>query len=113
MPGWQRLSLFVVVGIVVVVVVAGGTASAVAAKKKVILAAQALADGPNTARQTDLLKQERELRTVRAELLTKQVLRTIEGVRRQSSQDPDSALGELKRTLASVVSSTDIDPDAR
>jgi len=67
----------------------------------------------SSARTEDLLKQEQELRTVRAELLTKQVLRTIEGVRRQSSQDPDSALAELKRTLASVVSSTDVDPDAR
>src|SRR5262249_52475506 len=44
--------------------------------------------GPKAAASTrtdDLLKQEQELRTVRAELLTKQVLRTIEGVRRQSS----------------------------
>src|SRR5262245_4323748 len=64
-------------------------------------------------RTDDLLKQEQELRAIRAEKLTKEVLRTMEAVRRESSRDPDSALGELKRTLTAVVSSTDIDPDAR
>jgi hypothetical protein len=66
-----------------------------------------------TVRGENLLKQEQELRTIRAERLTKEVLRTIEAVQKGSSRDPDSALGELKRALTTVISSTDIDPDAR
>src|SRR5260370_649315 len=72
--------------------------------------------GPKAAssvRSDELLKQEQELRAIRAEKLSKDVLRTIEAVRKESSRDPDSGLAELKRTLTSVVSSTDIDPDAR
>src|SRR5262245_60334119 len=72
--------------------------------------------GPKAAssvRTDNLLKQEQELRAIRAEKLTKEVLRTMEAVRKESSRDPESALGELKRALTAVVSSTDIDPDAR
>jgi hypothetical protein len=67
----------------------------------------------SSVRSADLLKHEQELRAIRAEKLTKEVLRTIEAVRKESARDPDSSLAELKRTLMSVVSSTDIDPDSR
>jgi hypothetical protein len=67
----------------------------------------------STFNDADLLEGERARRTIRAERLNREVLRTMEAVRKQSSSDPDSALGELKRALTTVIASTDIDPDAR
>src|SRR5262245_62445209 len=137
MPGCHRTALLVVTLSAVLLVIAAGPAATAAGEKastntasrKVKAAQAALAAyqnneeppapgivGPKAAssvRTDDLLKQEQELRAIRAEKLTKEVLRTMEAVRRESSRDPDSALGELKRTLTAVVSSTDIDPDAR
>src|SRR5437899_1614440 len=66
-----------------------------------------------TARDTNLLEEERARRLVRAERLNRDVLRTIEASRKQGMQDPGAALAELKRALTTVISSTDIDPDAR
>src|SRR5262249_262369 len=114
MAGWHRFALPFVGFTAVLVVVAGGPATTVAAKKlKAGLTAEGRAASEEAAsgRQPDLLKHEQELRAIRAEKLTKEVLRTIEAVRRQSSSDPDSALAGLKRTLTAVISSTDIDPD--
>src|SRR6266446_6245701 len=116
MVAWYRFATPFVVFAGVLVLLAADSATADAAKKMKAAStamARSESDEPATARQTDLLEEERSRRTVRAELLTKQVLRTIEAVRKESSRDPDSGLAELKRTLTSVVSSTDIDPDAR
>jgi hypothetical protein len=66
-----------------------------------------------TARDINLLEEERARRVVRAERLNRDVLRTIEASRKLGMQDPGAALGELKRALTTVISSTDIDPDAR
>src|SRR5262245_1093899 len=132
MPGCHRTALLVVTLLVIAAgpaaTAAGEKASTNTASRKVKAAQAALAAyqneeppapgivGPKAAssvRTDDLLKQEQELRAIRAEKLTKEVLRMIEAVRKESSRDPDSALAALKRTLTSVVSSTDIDPDAR
>src|SRR5262249_8310241 len=56
---------------------------------------------------------ERARRTIRAEVLTKQVLRVIDAAHKEGARDPDAALRELKRMLTTVVASTDIEPDAR
>jgi hypothetical protein len=50
---------------------------------------------------------------VRAQLLSKQVSRTLDVAQKTARQDPDAAYGELKRTLTTVISSNDIDPDLR
>ncbi len=71
------------------------------------------ATGPATVKGTDLLAEERALRAIRAERLNKEVLRTIEGARKEGKTDPGSALAILKGTLTAVISSTDIDPDVR
>ncbi|MGE5192841.1 MAG: hypothetical protein ACM3U2_10085 [Deltaproteobacteria bacterium] len=68
---------------------------------------------PATVKGTDLLDEERALRTIRAERLNREVLRTIEAARKEGRSDPGSALATLKRTLTAVISSSDIDPDAR
>jgi hypothetical protein len=70
-------------------------------------------DEPATAKSTNLLDDERELMQLRAEKLAKEVARTIDLVNRVGSSDPEASLGTLKRTLTSVVSSTDIDADVR
>jgi len=70
-------------------------------------------EAPATAKDVDLLEDERNLRAVRAERLAKEVSRTIDVTNKSGSADPDSALGTLKRALTAVTSSTDIDPDVR
>ncbi len=66
-----------------------------------------------TARTEDPLEYEQYLRSVRAEKLEREVLRTIEAANRESSHDPDAALTELKRMLTTVIAANDIDPDVR
>ena len=68
---------------------------------------------PATAKGTNLLDDERILRKLRAEKLSKEVSRTIDVVNKTGSSDPEASLATLKRTLTSVISSTDIDPDVR
>jgi hypothetical protein len=68
---------------------------------------------PATAKGISLLDDQRQLMKLRAEKLAKEVARTIDLVNRVGSSDPEASLGTLKRTLTSVVSSTDIDADAR
>ncbi len=68
---------------------------------------------PATAKGISLLDDQRQLMKLRAEKLAKEVARTIDAVSRVGSSDPEASLGTLKRTLTSVVSSTDIDPDVR
>ncbi|HEY2251328.1 MAG TPA: VWA domain-containing protein, partial [Planctomycetaceae bacterium] len=68
---------------------------------------------PATAHDADLLEEERAVRAIRAERLSKEVSRTIDVANKSGSVDPDAALGELKRTLTTVISSNDIDPDIR
>jgi hypothetical protein len=70
-------------------------------------------DEAATAKDVDILNEERTLRTIRAERLNREILRTIETARKQFAEAPDAALSELKRALAAVVSSHDIDPDVR
>jgi len=67
------------------------------------------ADQP-TVNDTDVLDAERARRSVRAERLTREVLQTIEAARKNGTQDAGSALGLLKRSLTTVISSSDIDP---
>ena len=66
-----------------------------------------------TVRNKDLLERERDLRKIRGDSLRKEVARTIELSRREGLRDPDAAIGGLKRTLAAVTSSTNVDPDIR
>ena len=70
-------------------------------------------DEAATAKDVDILNEERNLRSIRAERLNHEILRTIESTRRELAQAPEAALSELKRALAAVVSSHDIDPDVR
>ena len=78
------------------------------------LAARTTPDAdPSTVRDNDLLDQERERRTVMAERLSRHVLQTIEASRKLGMQDPGAALTELKRSLTTVISANDIDPDVR
>ncbi|HEY2249826.1 MAG TPA: hypothetical protein VGH74_02155, partial [Planctomycetaceae bacterium] len=70
-------------------------------------------DAPASAKDADLLDEERAVRAIRAERLSKEVSRTIDVANKSGSVDPDAALGELKRTLTTVISSNDIDPDIR
>src|SRR5947207_12697864 len=62
-------------------------------------------DEAATAKDVDILNEERNLRAIRAERLNREVLRTIETVRKQFTEAPDAALSELKRALAAVVAS--------
>jgi hypothetical protein len=68
---------------------------------------------PATAKGINLLDDQRQLMKLRAEKLAKEVARTIDLINRVGSSDPEASLGTLKRTLTSVVSSTDIDADVR
>jgi hypothetical protein len=68
---------------------------------------------PASAVDDDFLESELKLRTVRAQMLSKQVARTLDAAQKLARQDPDAAYGELKRTLTTVISSSDIDPDVR
>ncbi len=68
---------------------------------------------PATAKSTNLLDDERELMKLRAEKLAKEVARTIDLVNKVGSSDPEASMATLKRTLTSVVSSSDIDFDIR
>ncbi|MEO1994272.1 MAG: hypothetical protein ABGZ17_03255 [Planctomycetaceae bacterium] len=52
-------------------------------------------------------------RQIRLQQLTLQVSRAIEDARQLQMDDPDAALGQLKRALGTVVSTTDVDPVAR
>ncbi|HEV3338902.1 MAG TPA: vWA domain-containing protein, partial [Pirellulales bacterium] len=70
-------------------------------------------EAPATAKDTNLLDDERALRAIRAERLAKEVSRTIDVANKSGTRDPGSALGELKRALTAVISSNDIDPDIR
>lgn len=62
-----------------------------------------------TVRSDDLTSRVEAERQVRTERLTKDVRRVIEAARRAAKQRPDDALGELKRSLNTVVSATEID----
>ncbi|HLJ12611.1 MAG TPA: hypothetical protein VKU82_15560, partial [Planctomycetaceae bacterium] len=66
-----------------------------------------------TAKNADLIDEERSLRAVRAEKLDREVRRNLEQVQKHAGENPDAAIAELKRTLTAVASSTDIDPDIR
>jgi uncharacterized membrane protein YgcG len=68
---------------------------------------------PATAKTTELLDEHRKLRMLRGEKLTKEVSQTIDIVNKVRSSDPQLALQGLKRTLTTVISSTDVDPDVR
>ena len=70
-------------------------------------------EAPSTARDGDLLNDERGLRAIRAERLGKEVSRTMDAANKSGSTDPDAALGALKRALTATISSNDIDPDIR
>jgi uncharacterized membrane protein YgcG len=69
--------------------------------------------GEATAKDVDILNEERARRAIRAERLNREILRTIEVARREFADSPDAALSELKRALAAVISSHDIDPNVR
>ncbi len=66
-----------------------------------------------TVRDTGLLDQERRLRQIRGEKLKKEVNQAIEVARKVGQRDPDAAIAGLKRTMTTVVSSLDVDPDTR
>jgi hypothetical protein len=68
---------------------------------------------PATTADVDLLEVEQNLRSIRAQKLAKEVAQTIDAAQKTARQDPDAALGTLKRTLTTVVSSNGIDPDVR
>jgi len=68
---------------------------------------------PGTAKDADLLEEERGVRAIRSERLSKEVSRTIDAANKSGTTDPDAALGALKRTLTTVIGSNDIDPDVR
>jgi len=70
-------------------------------------------EAPATTRDVDFLGIEQNLRTIRAQKLSKEVARTIDAAQKTARLDADAAVGELKRTLTTVVSSNDIDPDLR
>src|SRR5262249_18001522 len=68
---------------------------------------------PGTAADTDFRRVEQELRIIRAQKLTKEVMRTIDAALKTVRVDADAAYGELKRALTTVLASSDIDPDVR
>jgi hypothetical protein len=67
------------------------------------------ADGA-TVNDSDLTEIYKEAMRVRTERLTKEVNQTIEAARKTAGDDPDAAIGGLKRVLNTVTSSADIDP---
>jgi hypothetical protein len=67
------------------------------------------ADGA-TVNDSDLTEIYKEAMRVRTERLTKEVNQTIEAARKSAGDDPDAAIGGLKRVLNTVTSSADIDP---
>jgi len=91
------------------------TSSKVSKKVKVVSPAvsRRSKNDPATAADVDFLEVEQNLRSIRAQKLGKEVARTIDAAQKSARQDPDAALGELKRTLTVVISSNDIDPDLR
>ncbi len=68
---------------------------------------------PATAKDIGLLDDQRELMKLRAEKLAKEVARTVDATNKVGASDPELALQQLKRTLTTVTSSTDIDADVR
>src|SRR5262245_10459897 len=67
----------------------------------------------STVKEVELLDVEVARRRIRAEKLNREILRTIEIARKESTRDPDASLGALKRALTAVIASTDIDSDVR
>lgn len=66
-----------------------------------------------SADEANLLAKEEELRKIRGQRLSREVKQLLEAARKMSQQDPDSAIGALKRQLNTVLSATDVDPDVR
>src|SRR5262245_11508322 len=105
--GWC-LVLGLSVALVITVAVATADGPPVRSNKtKSVPAALVKSTAPNpaTVKDVDLLEQERLLREVRAERLTREVSQTLDAARREGQRDPDAALGALKRILVTVLSS--------
>jgi hypothetical protein len=63
-----------------------------------------------TVNDSDLTEIYKENMRVRTERLTKEVNQTIEAARKTAGDDPDAAIGGMKRVLNTVTSAADIDP---
>ena len=89
------------------------TASHKVKAQTVQFAPPAPAQDSGTVKDDDLLEAYEADKVVATERLTQQVKQDIEATRKLATQDPDSALANLKRTLNTVNSSINIDPVSR